>query len=215
MVEFIQEKQLPGTFIKFYLVGLLLFIIPYSRPFFLSIVDLSLLFVIFCIFYHHKKWDLKTILIFIFIGLSSFFLEVMGVYSGILFGAYNYDISLGLQIWNTPLIIGLNWLFLVYASNSIAYSYTKRRIWRILGGACLMVFYDLIMEIVAPQMQMWHFDRVYPPIENFIVWFSAALFFHTILVLFDIKTVNKPANSLFWTQIAFFSILSLLTLLGI
>lgn len=207
------EQELPKIFIRFYAVGLLLFIIPYTRKFFFSITSFSLLFVMACVFSYHKKWNLKTILFFVFIAVSSFLLEVLGVNTGNVFGTYTYDISLGIKVCNTPLLIGLNWVFLVYASQSIIFSFTSNYVLRILGGTLLMLGYDIILELAAPSMQMWHFNSSYPPLDNFIVWFLAAIFYHTLMVVFKISTKNKSAAALFWIQIVFFALISTFSLI--
>lgn len=209
------EEELPKTFLRFYFVGLLLFIIPYTRELFFSITALTLLLVFGCILLHHKKWNVSTILIFLFIAFSSFFLEVTGVNTGVLFGEYQYDVSLGLKLRNTPLIIGLNWVFLVYASQSIVTRWTDNAYLRIVGGASLMIGYDLILELAAPPMHMWHFESFYPPVENFITWFIAALFYHSLLVVFKISVDNKSAGALFWIQMLFFALISVFSLLFI
>lgn len=209
------EEELPKTFLRFYAVGLLLFIIPYTRELFYSITALTLILVIACILFHHKRWNMSTILVFAFIALSSFFLEVTGVNSGVLFGEYQYDIGLGLELWNTPLIIGLNWVFLVYASQSIIARRTDNPYLRIAGGASLMIGYDLILELAAPPMQMWHFETFYPPVQNFLTWFIAALFYHSLLVVFKVSVDNKSAGVLFWIQMLFFAIISIFSLLFI
>lgn len=213
--KMISEEELPKTFLRFYFVGLLLFIIPYTRELFFSITAFTLILVIACILFHHKEWNKSTVLVFAFIAFSSFFLEVAGVNLGVLFGEYQYDISLGLKLWNTPLIIGLNWVFLVYASQSIISRFTNNAYLRIVGGASLMIGYDLILELAAPPMQMWHFKTFYPPVENFVTWFVAALFYHTLLVSFKISADNKSAGALFGIQMLFFAIISIFSLLFI
>lgn len=206
--EIFKECELPKTFIRFYVVGILLFMIPYTRTLFFNIISFSLLFVMACIFYYHKEWNIKTLLLFAFIAVSSFALELVGVNTGDVFGTYTYDIGLGIKLWKTPLLIGLNWVFLVYASQAIISRRTSNPIWRILGGALLMVGYDVVLELAAPPMQMWHFESFYPPLDNFIVWFVAATVYHALIVRFGVETDNRPAQALFWTQIAFFTIIS-------
>jgi putative membrane protein len=162
------------------------------------------------IFYFHKQWNLKSISIFIFIIILSFAIEMIGVSSGKIFGNYIYDKGLGLKLMNTPLIIGLNWLFLVYASQSIVGNYFKNAWYRILLSTSLMLIYDIIMEWVAPSMQMWHFTTPYPPKENFISWFILALVFQILIVAAKIKTNNYPARMLFWIQMVFFIIIGII-----
>ena len=203
-------KKIPLYFIVFYIVGLILFAVPYTRELFISITSITLLLVVAAIvFYFHKHWNSKTIAIFGIIMLLSFLLEMIGVSTGRLFGNYHYDNGLGLKLFDTPIIIGLNWLFLVYASQSIASKMSQKSTLKILIGATLMVLYDLLMEWVAPTMNMWHFTTPYPPIENFVTWFLAAVAFHTLLVTNKINVENHSARSLFWIQMGFFLIIAL------
>lgn len=202
-------QELPKNFLRFYAVGLLLFMLPLTRPLFVHITALTILLVLIAVFYHHKRWDIKTICLFAVVAISSFLIEAKGVASGELFGNYQYDSGLGIKLFHTPLIIGLNWLFLVYASNSIATRITNRALYRILLGAMLMLFYDIVMELAAPPMDMWHFDTFYPPMANFIMWFAMSCLFHTLFVVFKIDTDNAPARALFLIQILFFAIIGL------
>lgn len=212
--KFISEDEMPLNFIRFYAVGLLLFILPFTRQLFINITSLSLLLVIGTVFFFHKKWDTKTIILFGLIILSSFVLEMIGVNTGMLFGSYQYDSGLSIKIFETPIIIGFNWLFLVYATRAIVSKIGTNPLFRILCGAALMVGYDFILEFVAPYMQMWHFTDGYPPIQNFVMWFLSAAVFHSILQFFKIEVENRPARMLFWIQIGFFVIISVFKILN-
>lgn len=195
---------MPRIFIRFYLVGLLLYMIPYTRPLFVSITSLSLFLAIAATLAFHRDWNGKTVIWFVFIVLSSFLLEMQGVKSGELFGQYGYERGLAPMINDTPLIIGLNWLFLVYASNNIVRKFDLKPMVRILSGSLLMIGYDLVLEWVAPYMTMWHFESGYPPVQNFLVWFTTALFYHAGFEVLKIKSNNPPARFLFGLQILFF-----------
>ena len=209
------ESKMPMVFVRFYAVGLLLFMLPYTRPLFISITSLSLLLTIAAVFYFHRQWNARTVLWFAFIAVSSFFLEMEGVHSGKLFGSYYYERGLAPLVSGTPLIIGLNWLFLVYGSHAIISRYSNSPWIRIFLGSLLMIAYDVVLEWVAPAMRMWHFDGGYPSMQNFLVWFAAALVYHTGFVLFGIRTDNMPARALFLIQIAFFIIIGLFSLIFI
>ncbi len=210
--KMVPEKELPTNFIRFYIVGFLLFAIPYTRALFFSITALSILLVVAAIFLHHKRWNMSTIVVFSIIAIGSFFLEVAGVATGTIFGHYNYDESLGVKLFDVPLLIGINWVYLIYASQAIIAKMTNNVLLRIFGGALLMVGYDSIMELAAPPMQMWHFDRFYPPIENFAIWFLASLVFHSLVVALKIDVDNKAARMLFGIQILFFSSIAVFSL---
>ena len=117
--KMVSEKELPTNFLRFYIVGFLLFAIPYTRALFFNITALSILLVVAAIFLHHKRWNMSTIVVFSVIAIGSFFLEVAGVATGTIFGHYSYDESLGVKLFDAPLLIGINWVYLIYASQAI------------------------------------------------------------------------------------------------
>jgi len=73
-----------------------------------------------------------------------------------------------------------------------------------------MVIYDLILEQVAPKLDMWQFDSGIAPLKNYIAWFIISILFHTIFQLFKISTKNSLASTILIAQILFFGILLLL-----
>jgi len=134
------------------------------------------------------------------------------VNKGTLFGRYYYGNALGIKILDTPILIGLNWLILVYCTSAIVNHFAKKKITRIFLGALLMVAYDVLLEYVAPAMDMWSWETRYPGIRNFVMWFLTALVFHVLFQLLDLKIENKPARYLFLIQILFFCGIVLSTL---
>lgn len=213
--KLLSADKMAANYVRFYAVGLLLFMTPPTRPLFVHITALTILLMLITVFYHHKIWNIKTISLFVLIAVSSFLIEAIGVDSGALFGRYQYDSGLGIKLFHTPLIIGFNWLFLVYASHSIATRITHNPISKILLGAILMIAYDVVMELAAPPMYMWHFDTFYPPIENFIMWFVVSTLFHSLFEIFKINTDNTPSRALFWIQMAFFALISVYSIVFI
>lgn len=207
------EPLMPMLFVRFYLVGLILFMLPFTRGLFISITAASLFLVIAAVLLFHTSWNTKTVLWFLFIVISSFLMESFGVRTGALFGQYTYERGLAPMIDHTPVIIGFNWLFLVYASHNIVDRFNLRPWSRILCGSLLMIGYDVVLEWIAPFMQMWHFDSGYPPLRNFIVWFLAALLYHCGFEVLKIRSDNPPARILFGLQILFFLLIGLFSIL--
>ncbi len=199
----IGQEALPANFLRFYTVGLLLFVFPFTRPLFISITALSLLIVIGLVFLYHSAWTYKTILCFLLIYLLAFFIEMAGVNTGKIFGNYRYEEGLGIQWKNTPLIIGLNWVFLIYTTHDIAGQLTRKTGWQILAGALLMVLYDIFLESAAPVMHMWRFRDNLPPFNNYMAWFLLSVLFHCMLKLFRVESDNRPARALFFIQLLF------------
>ena len=195
--------------IGFYSVGLLMFIIPQTRGYFEIITPLSLLMVLILVLKDHKNWNFKTVIWFSFIFSASIIIEYVGVKTGMIFGNYQYGSGLGPKIAGTPLIIGVNWLFLLYSTNNIAGKLRSNRFQKIIIAALLMVFYDLVIEFAAPFMDLWQFDGLYPPFKNFIAWFVISIVFLSGFDLLKIKTGNKISRWFYFVQICFLGIIAI------
>jgi putative membrane protein len=200
----IPEKKIIWFFLIFYFVGLLLFSFEASRSWFFLITPLSLLLVTALMLCFHRGFRPKTILAFALVFVISFLVEFAGVNTGKLFGNYMYLSALGPKIGNVPLLIGVNWILLVYSSNSIMTYFTHHPVLKIAGAAGLMVLYDIVLEMAAPVMQMWSFHGSFPPLKNFLVWLVLALFFHGLFYIMKVETKNRPARWLFLIQFVFF-----------
>ena len=168
------------------------------------IIQLLLLALIFPI---RNKKEIQIFLIIFFIGFT---VEVIGVKTGFPFGDYSYKSSLGLKLLEVPLLIGSNWVVLVFTtgaiSNYIAPKYTGLRI---LSGATLMLLLDILMEPVVAQLNFWEFTPNLPPIENYISWFLLALFMHYLFQKSHIKGDQVFSLNLFAVQLIFFLFLNI------
>ena len=206
-IKYLVNERLPIVFIVLYFFGLVLYFMPLTHNLFKLITPYTLVLVTVAIFSHHKEWNRKTIAVLTCIFILSFITEIIGIATGNVFGNYMYGKGLGVKIADVPVIIGLNWVFLAYASNGIISKYTSKNISIIFGAAALMLLYDIVLEKAAPLMDMWQFSENNPPIDNYIVWFLLALFFNWIIQKFEINTYNKPASWLFFIQFVFFIII--------
>ena len=193
-----------GLLIIYYTVGMGLFLIPVTRPLFKQLTPLSLIMSFGAVLILQKHWPGKLILAFFAVFIVSIITEMIGVRTGILFGAYTYGEALGIKILDTPIVIGLNWLFLVYCTAAIAGSTRLSKTGRILLGAGLMVAYDGVLEYVAPVTGMWYWENPYPGFRNFLMWFLLSSLFHTLFQMLDLNIENKPARYLFLIQFIFF-----------
>jgi putative membrane protein len=189
-------------------VGIALFFVPTIRVLFYKSVAFSIVLSTVAILSYHNTWNLKTISAFLFIIISGIAIEIIGTSTGVIFGSYQYLESLGTKILDVPILIGINWLILTYCSNAIASRYTSIKLNIIIGGALLMVAYDVMLEFAAPIMRMWVFESPFPPLKNFIAWFVMAVGYQTLIVGLKINTENKVARYLFFIQITFLSIIS-------
>ena len=196
--------------ILFYVVGVIGFILPQTHALFSTLTPFALLLSAgFLAFFHTPGYNVKTLVVFLTIFVVSFFAEVIGVYTGVLFGEYIYGGGLGLKILDTPLMIGLNWLMLVYSTKVIADKITPHPFSRLFAGPLLMVGYDLILEQAAPLLGMWDWAGGTVPVRNYIAWFLLAFLFHFIMRKAKVEFKNPLATAVFSIQFLFFVILVL------
>jgi len=198
-------KAVKLFFIIFYTAGVVGLVWPFTFPLFLQLTPLALLLsFIALVLFHPAGIDKKTVAVFLGIYAVSFIIEAVGVNTHLIFGPYGYGQSLGYKLFGTPVIIGLNWLLLVYTTASVAAKTAKTASVRIVLAAMMMVLYDLILEPVAPQIDMWYWQQDLIPFQNYAAWFVIALFFHYIMYVFGIRTDNRLAPVILVCQSMFF-----------
>lgn len=199
------SKGFTAFFIAFYIVGIIGLAVPLTFPWFTKLIPLALLLSFLVLMAFHS-WQsvLKTTSIFLLIYVIGFVVEAIGVNTGFIFGKYHYGSSLGPKILETPLMIGLNWLLLVYLTASTTEKWAVNNLLKVIAAACLMVIYDFILEPVAPHLGMWHWEMDTVPFQNYVAWFFIAFGLQYLLKRFDIKTHNKLAATILICQFAFF-----------
>jgi putative membrane protein len=148
--------------------------------------------------------NLRYLTMFCFAFLVGYIVEVVGVQTGLIFGHYSYGNILGIRIFETPLIIGINWAVLSFATAAIMQKFQFSILLKSLSGAVLMVAYDTILEPVAIQTGMWQWANGNIPLQNFVAWFIVS--FLLLLSIFSMvdKLKNKVAPYLLLIQIIFF-----------
>lgn len=182
------------------------------HPDFVYLTPFNLLASLAIVLWFHEKWDRALGTFLLICLLTGFFVEVVGVQTGLIFGAYEYGEVLGWKIWGTPIIIGVNWALLVYASAaSIQYFLPNLARWlKISLGAFVMVVLDVLIEPIAIQLQFWTWGAVEVPIQNYIAWFLVALPLQAIFYALLGELTNKVAIVLFILQFVFFGALHFL-----
>lgn len=207
---FFRKSHLLISFlILFYSVGILLFLIGGTRSLFILLTPYSLILSFGAVLVFQKEISGKLAIAFLVVFAGTLIIEIIGVNTGVLFGNYVYGNALGIMIFNTPILIGLNWLILIYCTAAIVNHFFKKKVTKIFLGSFMMVGYDLLLEYVAPVMQMWTWDTRYPGIRNFMMWFIVAMVLHIFFQAINLRIENKPARYLFLIQILFFCIIAL------
>lgn len=196
--------------VLFYLAGVTGILLGPTRPVFIRLIPVALLLnAIILAMFHRWEKSKKDLLVLAFIFAGSFAAEIIGVKSGILFGNYSYGSSLGIKVWGVPLIIGLNWLVLVYAASGLFSKLRWHAAYSLFFPAVALVIYDILLEIMAPQLQMWHWHSGAVPLKNYFDWFLLSILLLGILKVFKVNTKNPLSATVFFSQFTFFLILTI------
>ena len=202
------QTTIKALLIIFFSVGVVGMLLPATNSYFLQLTPLALLlsFTVLALS-DESKQRAKLIAYLLFIYITSYAIEVAGVHTGLLFGEYAYGDNLGVKFWGTPLIIGANWFFLVYTTAAIFEKTNMSEALKILLASLSMLLYDVVMEQVAPKMDMWSWKQVEVPFQNYFTWFVIAVAFHIGLKLLKIKIKNGLALAVLLCQFIFFVLL--------
>jgi putative membrane protein len=205
----LQAKEATKFLIIFYTVGIAGFLVPQTRQLFVLLIPVSLLVNLFMLFLFHSTFNLKHLFFFLGIVVFTFSVEAVGVNTGWLFGEYIYGNSLSVKLFDTPLIIGFNWLMLVYGVVQLMRGNQFLRKYMIVAGAVVMTAYDFLMEPVAIKTDMWSWIDGVIPMQNYVAWFLVSAIVIAVFELFALRTDNKIAGRIFILQFIFFTLLNL------
>lgn len=165
-----------------------------------------------------KKYSKPLMVWLILTYILTFILEAIGTNTGLIFGSYLYGNIFKLQLFNTPILIGLNWIIVCLGSLAIAqrlqtYIFKKpiseiyKNIFLTLSAASIATIFDFFLEPVAIKYEYWNWQNSVIPISNYVTWFIISGFFSLIYLLLKIKINLKWALIWFTIQFIFMIIL--------
>jgi uncharacterized membrane protein len=193
-----------------YIVGIAGFLLK-IHPDFPRLTPINLLISLGVAFVFHPNWSAKFIVWCLMTMLVGFFIEVYGVSTGLIFGAYKYGETLGFKYLDTPLSMSVNWILTAYASAALVSLATKDSTHWLLKSvlaAALMVSLDSFIEPVAPRIGMWSWENGVVPFKNYMGWFLTSLPLQMLFFIFVKSAKNKVAVAVLILQFAFFLILN-------
>ena len=201
-----KTKILIGIILLFHLIGSIGLALPNSKSYFLSLSAYNLLlsFVIVVLASNKKTVVFFSFILFVF--LTGFFVEWIGVHTHYLFGNYTYGDNLGMKILGIPPIIGVNWVVLILITHSISLKISKHQILSPILAALLMVGLDFLIEPVAIKSDYWSWFENHIPVFNYVCWFFISLIIHFIYNKIRLTEQNTVYNCLYIVLIVFFSI---------
>jgi putative membrane protein len=194
----------------FYGIGIVGFWIPFTHSFFTKLTPIALILSVVLLYYYnenHLNWKISAYFIFVF--LASYVIEVFGVKTGVIFGSYHYGGGLGLKLFETPILIGINWALMVYMSSAVFSKKSRNFFFQVIASSLLMLIYDFILEHSASKMDMWYWAGNQIPFLNYWMWFVIAILFQAIRYFSKIEIANKMAMPLFLVQMIFFLIVQI------
>ena len=132
--------------------------------------------------------------------ITTIIVEIIGVKTGIPFGAYEYDPArLGPTLFQVPLLIPFAWFMMLYPSWLVVNDLVKAKIPAVLLSSLLMASWDLYLD---PQMVnegywTWFISGAPSreiPVSNFVGWFITAAIIFTLVSRFVGEPKSDASN---------------------
>jgi putative membrane protein len=196
--------------IAFYVSGIIGILSKNQTIDFLSLTPLNLLVNATLLFVNHRNATYKHAIVFLIVAVVGYFIEVLGVTTGLIFGHYVYNTTLGFKFFETPLIIGVNWMLLTCSVVFSIESKIKSKIGVAFASACILVALDILIEPVAMHYDFWNWKDAVVPLKNYIAWFIISFILCFTVVHYKGESKNDLAPYLLALQFIFFAIFNFL-----
>lgn len=177
-----------------------------TRPFMQALTPFFLLFSSIAVyFFEYKTLKSKQLLIWMLISFSvGILIEIIGVNTKLIFGDYSYGETLGLKIFSTPIIIGINWITVALGTFFLTSQISNKFLAAALAGLASVIF-DLPLEFVAIKLDFWNWASGFNvPLQNYIAWFFVTFILVYIGRVLKIKLNSKLTRDFFLMQFCFF-----------
>ena len=201
-----KSKILIGIVVLFHLVGSIGLAIPSTKSYFLSLSSYNLLLSFLVVLLAPGLKSSKFYLFILFVFLTGYSVEWIGVHTHCLFGNYTYGENLGLKLSGIPFIIGINWVVLILVTHSISLKFLNHRIFTPVLAAIFMVGLDFLIEPVAIKSDYWSWQGNHIPVFNYVCWFLISLIIHFIYQKIRLTEQNTVYNCIYIVLVVFFSI---------
>jgi Predicted membrane protein len=172
-------------------------------PSFARFTPLNLLFSAAVLVLNDEKGRGSRTAFFVFCFLVGYGVELLGTKTGVPFGEYRYGPNLAPLLAGVPLVIGLNWFLLAFASFRAWQNLAAPFLLRALLAAATMVFLDLFIEPVAGPLDYWYWQRGEIPPMNYLAWFGVSLLMQGF-GYFALPVRNNPIAPVYLIVVLFF-----------
>jgi len=164
----------------------------------------------------HKTYQEKK-LYYTWLGITfvvTLILEIIGSKTGLIFGNYWYGKTFSWQIFQVPVIIGLNWALIILSLTQafVSKNPLKKPVEIFKNSVYvgfLAMWLDINLEPVAIKLDYWQWQNNIIPLQNYIAWFLIAFVFAYVYQLFNFKKIyiSRYLIALYLIQLIFFSLL--------
>jgi putative membrane protein len=220
--NFSKDQIATAIALLFHTVGLL-GILVFKSDFIIHSTAFNLLLSFVLLTWTQKEKNRFFYLFILLCFLAGFAAEVVGVNTGFLFGNYSYGNLLGFKWQQVPIMIGINWVIIIYCCGigvtTLLFRITRpgvkdipplstilKSLSVITDGATLAVLFDWLMEPVAVKLGLWKWEGDIP-LYNYICWFVISLLLLFLFHACKFNKQNKFAVNLLLIQFLFFLIL--------
>ncbi|MBW3603901.1 MAG: carotenoid biosynthesis protein [Actinobacteria bacterium] len=131
---------------------------------------------------HALLWRGATFAVALFVttALGGLAIEMIGVSTGLPFGEYRYLDSLGAQLLDVPLVVGLAWTMMAYPAYVVSEVIGGGTARLALVGGWALASWDLFLDPQMVQAGHWRWETVGPavadiPVTNYLAWFVVAV----------------------------------------
>ncbi|MEM9416982.1 MAG: carotenoid biosynthesis protein [Bacteroidota bacterium] len=195
-----------GLLVVCYTLGIVGLCSPYQQQV-LPLTPLILLATAGLLLGHHQPWHWPFVRFCGVAGAIGFFVEVVGVHTGMIFGSYYYGTPLGWQLWGVPVVIGLNWVILVYIAGHLVSPLSVSLSMKCFLGALMVVLIDWLMEPVAVQLGFWYWTGQHIPTQNYVAWYVLAWGLLRLFYRVGKHPFNPLAPIVYGVLLGFFGVL--------
>jgi bisanhydrobacterioruberin hydratase len=188
-----------------HLAGFLGLQLSATQSLFKAFVPFHLLTSVAVLLIFHTDWNRPAVLFCLIAYFVGFLIEALGVYTGVIFGHYHYGATLGPKVLNVPLVIGANWLTLIYSAGVIANQWHSANWIKALLAAGMVVGIDTLIEPVAIRLDFWSWVGGTIPFQNYVAWYIISFGLLWLFYKLPFSKQNRMAGLLLACQAVFFA----------
>lgn len=205
-----QQNTFVYLSVAMYLAGIIGLSIEPSQTLFRFLTPFHLLSSVAMLFYFQEEKSKPFYYAFLFLFIVGYFIEVLGVKTGMIFGEYYYLTTLGFKILDVPPMIGVNWFLLVFSTVVVIDKITQEKLQnfsKAVLGALFLTALDFLVEPVAITHKMWEWEKIVPPAQNYIAWYAVSFIMCWVVFSLKFKKHNFIAPYILALQTLFFVVL--------